>query len=811
MRRDRYGWLLGRGLAAPWILLLVACSSTPTWTPFNDPENRHHPKPLREIDVIHYRIRLKLEPGKRSIEGSVDITFEALTERSSVIFHAADMEMRRVTLDGRTVPFDHRKDRLIIRSGMRPGVRSVARIEYAGRPTSGLHFVIPDEGYPDKPPMIWSQGETEYNHHWFPCADHPNDRAAWDLLVSAPSKYSVISNGRLVGREEQNGWATSHWAQETDQVPYLVSLVVAEVDSFSDRWRNVPVEYHVPKGRYAESDVRRCLGMTPQMLEFFSSRIETPYPYPKYAQTLVWDFIWGGMENVSATTLHPWAVQPARVAEDNSSEGLVAHELAHQWFGDLVTCRSWAHVWLNEGFATYFAWLWTEHRYGRDRMAAEMAAGARRYFEETEDYRRPTVCDVYTDPDDMFDDHSYPRGGWILHMLRDFLGEERWWKGIAHYVRKHARGVVETEDFRRAMEEASGEDLGWFFRQWLLSIGVPELVVAHSWADGRLRVAVEQKQTPTRVQFGPLATGTPEAFRFPVEIVVDGRVHRVWIDRRRQELAFECPKPRRVAFDPKGTILKTLEWKKSAEELAADLQEAPEALARTWAAERLDASHPALTAALKDSSAEVRTAAAKSLARAGRLDALLSALESESQAPVRRAMLEALGEHASKPEVLKLLLRRLLEEPTPGGQSAAAIALGEAKAVDELLAFFEKHRGDPHLAPGALEGLARTGDSRAVPHLLESAKYGRHPWLRRTGVKMLAKRWEKKRDEEAYACLLGLLEDPAFHIRSLAIEKLGEIGDGRAIPRLESARSKETDGRLRRSAGESIREIRKRK
>lgn len=764
------------------LLFLAACNGAPTWTPFNDPANVHHSERVREIDVLDYKIRLTLDPKSDETAGSVEIRLRALRDVSAVVLDAEDMTVTT------SAPFTHEGRALTIRKPLRAGELDVLTISFRGKPTRGLFFVRPDDGYPDKPAMIWSQGETEYNHFWFPCWDDPGDRATSEMIVTAPAQYAAISNGRLVSRTEKDGWATTHWRQDVDHPAYLVSLVVAELDTYVDHWGKVPVEYHVAKGRYAETDVRRCLGATPDMIEFFSSKIGTPYPYDKYAQILVWDFIWGGMENISATTLHQWSVYPERVKDDTSSEGLVAHELAHQWFGDLLTCRSWAHIWLNEGFATYFAWLWTEHRYGADRFAADRMGGAGGYFGEDQRYRRPTVCSVYTDAMDLFDSHSYPRGAWVLHMLRDLLGDEKWWKGIALYVRKHAREVVVTENLRDAMEEASGEDLDWFFDQWLYRSGFPEFEISKSGGT----LTVTQTQKPDR--------NTPEVFRVPVSIRVGDKIHRVWIDERRETFTFDDASL--VVFDCTGSLLKKVTWNRTPEEWLAQLR-APEGIARVWAAEQVRSADALFEAARKDPFVEVRKAAARGLGRLKAWPRLLQLLGDKPEVPVRRAILETLHDFVDQEAVRRTLHDSMWGEETPGNQSAAAIGLGKAKQFDDLLAFWDLHQDDPYLAPATLEGLARTEDARALPLLRESVTYGRHPWVRRTALRMLA----EKKDVDA---LLPLIEDPAFPIRSTAIERLGEVGDARAIPLLEVRFRREFDERIKKSISASIRKIRER-
>jgi aminopeptidase N len=412
-------------------LLGVLLTQQEPWTPFNDPTNKHHPERALAIDVEHYDIRITIDdkrPGE--IDGEVAVTLAPLAETSRIELDAADMTVRSVTCEKFPTMFQQKDETLAIdtKGAVGKGEKITLTIAYSAKPKHGMFWVAPDAGYPDKHWMVWTQGETDYNHHWFPCWDFPNDRATWDLRATYPSKYTSISNGALASSTEKDGRRTDQWRQEVPTVTYLVSLIVGDFEKVEDTLelgdRKVPVQYFVPRGLHTEEEIRRTFGRTPAMIKFFSEKTGLPYAYPKYAQTVVHDFIWGGMENVSATTLHGYTVIAKRSWDDRDSDGLIAHELAHQWFGDYVTCRDWAHIWLNESFATYFEALWQESVAGPDALADDLAGGAGWYFGQEKEYSRPIVCDVYSDPDDVFDACAYPKGAWVLHMLRKTIGDE---------------------------------------------------------------------------------------------------------------------------------------------------------------------------------------------------------------------------------------------------------------------------------------------------------------------------------------------------------------------------------------------------
>ena len=284
-----------------------------------------------------------------------------------ITLDAFDLTVHRVRSNGRLLPFDNDRRRLTIGLGRSRRVGRNIRlvVEYEAMPRRGLYFLRPDEAYPNRPRQVWSQGEDEDSRHWFPCYDYPNDRVTSEVVVTVPSRYIAISNGRLLEvREGEDATKTYHWRQEQPHATYLVSLVVGEFARIEDEVDGIPVEYYVPPGR--EEDARRTLGQTPDVLRFFSETTGVPYPWDKYAQVTVADFIFGGMENTTATTLTDTVLHDQRAHLDFSAVALVAHEAAHQWFGDLLTCRDWSHAWLNEGFATYFELLYKEHHEGAD-------------------------------------------------------------------------------------------------------------------------------------------------------------------------------------------------------------------------------------------------------------------------------------------------------------------------------------------------------------------------------------------------------------------------------------------------------------
>ena len=378
-------------------------------------------------DVQHYKIALSFNWANQSIDGETSITFQPFgADAKEIEVDAGEMTIKSVKLAG-GAPLKHRyvdNEKLYISFDRPlPAGRDVSIvIGYSATPKQGLTFITPTESDPTRPHQIWTQGEARTNHYWFPCYDYPNDKATSELLATADEKYQVISNGSLIGvqRDAANKTKVWHWKMDRPFSSYLVSLIVGEYEEVKDQFKNKPVISYVYPGQ--TEDGRVSFGKLAQMVAFYSEKIGYDYPYPKYAQTMVRDF-GGAMENITATTMTDNALHDKRASLDISSDDIVSHELAHQWFGDLLTCRHWGEIWLNESFAVFFEGLWKEHDKGKDEFLYEMFANQQGYFQAWDQgKRRPIVTSRYEDPDALFDAYAYPRGGAVLNMLRFVLG-----------------------------------------------------------------------------------------------------------------------------------------------------------------------------------------------------------------------------------------------------------------------------------------------------------------------------------------------------------------------------------------------------
>ncbi|HEV3232037.1 MAG TPA: M1 family aminopeptidase [Candidatus Dormibacteraeota bacterium] len=786
--------------------------------------------PDRLADIRHIRLDLEVVPEKRSLKGVATHFLTPLGRPlSRMVFDLCELTVDAVRVDGKVAPFHHEGGRLEVTLKPAAPLGREVRVEiaYHGSPRTGLNFTGPDRDYPDRPHQAWSQGQDEYARFWFPCHDFPNQKSTTEVVCGAPEKYQVVSNGRLVSSVKKGRRRVWHWLQEVPHVAYLVTLVVGEFEHWSDDVGGLPVEYYVPPGRRADGE--RAFSRTPEMIQVFADFTGQPYPYARYAQVVVRDFTWGGMENTTATTLIDYVVHDERAALDygTTAARLVSHELAHQWFGDYLTCREWAHAWLNEGFASYFETLWLEHAGGYEAAQQARLEDAAAYFAEDGEYRRPIVSRSYVEPHSLFDRHLYEKGAWVLWMLRQTVGDDLFRRGVQEYVARHRAGLVKTEDLQRAFEDVTGRSLGWFFDQWVYGTGHPELEVSYRWDDARkvgdLRVKQTQKvdQTADQAPRGPREGGT-HVFRAPlvvafgqaggapalreVEIGVDGQAE--------SGFSFALPKrPTWVRFDRQNRLLKTLKFERAEELLRAQLAE-DEFTGRVEAARQLGengspAAIAALTAALRrDPAWGVRAEAARALGATrteAAKQALIAALgggAATTEARVRTAAATALAAFRGDGEVAAALTAAL-DDASYYAAAAAARSLGRIRAASSLDGLRRALTLDSHrdvIRATALDGLASLRDATVLPEILELARPGWFSRLRAAALLQaanLARNLPPEQRTPAREAAEAALFDPLYFVRRGAIQALVVLGDAAAVGPLRALLARDVEGAVR--------------
>jgi aminopeptidase N len=760
--------------------------------------------PIRSYHVENYRLKLHFSQAAGEVFGDEIITLRPLTAGFRRFYlDSSDLIIETVSLlDARgsvvALPSEQQGQRLWITLDREyDGASSLrVRVVYHGFPRFGLFFENPDADYPDRPREIWSQGESEFNHHWFPCWDYPNDMATSETITTVPEGQVVVSNGRLNSVTHSKGNATYDWVESVPHSSYLISVAVGPWQKVHDSYNGKAVDYYAPRG-IGEATVRRAFHLTPDMIGFFS-RLLIEYPYEKYAQVAVHDFLFGGQENVSATTLRESLVlQDAQAAADYPDTEVVAHELGQHWFGDYVQAGEWAEIWLNEGFATFLPALYTQYHDGNDAYRLQM-----KEYQDTaktqdrQDYVRPIVDHHYTDDGmQMFDETTHEKGAVVLDMLRYVLDgstaasqvgprEGRFFRALRHYLSQHAGQNATTQDLINAIRATTGQNLDWFFHEWVYRAGSPAYQVRTAYDPATKAETV----TVTQTQQGK---DVPSVFDMPLELAFHGKTGESFTARVRNDQAqqsFTIPlgfEPLWVDFDPHNYLEKTVDFPQSLSALAAAATGDPCMTARLSAAADLgNVPSPdavAASAVLREVLANdpfhgVRIAAAAALAELRTSEARESLHEAMHQqdSRVRAAAASALGRLTTDPGSFAALTDALHRDPSYAVRAAAALSVGQSgmpTAFDHLQA---ERAANPEIhVASALEGaLAATGDARAAMVLLSDARPGMPVRLRLSALAALPALREAVEREHAQE--LARLVSGALHDSYLPLEQVAE-------------------------------------
>lgn len=766
----------------------------------------------------HMVIDVTLDFDAKRISGTVTHTIEALAGGlREVALDAGGLEIDACTVDGTIAPFsyDDEKLRVTLPRPVAGGTTISLEIAYAATPTRGLYFIGPDDHKPGKWVHAWTQCQDEDARFWLPCPDYPDQKITTELLCDVPKGMFVLGNGRLAAQSESGDRAKFHWTQEQPHATYLLTLAAGPFGSWADEADGIPLTYYFEPGR--EDEARRSMGNTPRMMALFNATIGVRYAWPKYAQVVVSDFVMGGMENTSATTLTDLTLFDAAAAGDVSSDPLVAHELAHQWFGDLVTCRTWSHAWLNEGFATFLETIWLEHDQGPDEAVFDRYRQGNDYFGEDAGYRRPIVARDYEAPQDIFDCHLYQKAGRVLNHIRALLGPDVFWTGIRTYLERHAHGMVETSDLRRALEDVSGRDLGQVFDQWIYHGGHPELTLAYKYdaATGEVELTLSQTQatdavTPSFVLDVPVVVHTASGERH-YTIPLDGKARTV-------HLRVDGP-PTMVRLDPGDTILKTLKLKLPAGLLKRQLKEDSDPIGRIRAAQALAKPNKigglqAVADAMRaDAFWGVRAECAGALGKAGgplALDALRGAAGSEDHPKARRAIAAALGEFRDA-QAADACRKLIAEDSSYYVVRNAAQALGKIRpdgALPVLTELLGRESHNDAVRTGALRGMGTLRDPGAIDTLREWTRTDRSELTRTAavdGLGMFANTAERPLRDALIEDLTEFARDASLRVRTTALRRLARLGGPAATAAIRNARDGDAEARVRRLAGEQLR------
>ncbi len=684
-------------------LLLIACgapeSPQPEPAPPSGLEDRSHfpERALRDepFDVLHYRVALDLDETTKSLDGQARIELRAEEEVASVALDAESYEVRAARAGGVELAFRHEDGTLSVELAepLAAGETLVLEVDYGatgldvdgsayGMAASydlGLDFKAETDRNPE---LVNTLSFPEGARHWYPSVDHPSDRATFEVLATVREDWRVLSNGRLVGITEgaRPGTRTHHWRLDEPHPTYLSVLVAGPYEVIEERHGDIPVNHWVYPRDVPDAD--RSFHKTVAMLAFFDEEYGVPYPWNKYDQVTI-PGIGGGAESTTATVLGESTIHDERAEQDFPSHGLVAHEAAHHWWGNLVSYRDWGETWLSESFATWSEYRWHAEELGPDEAAENMRRKRESYLRQSRTVLRPIVSNRWIRPNDNFDSHTYPKGAALIHFLRHITGEEAFHASIQHFLETHAFQPVDTEDFIAAFAEASGQDIRWFVDQWLRRPGHPVLEIGTAWADGEVEMRVRQVQTPA-ASLGAV----PDAYRAPlsVRVVTDAgaETHPFELEAREQTVRFPAAdRPRYVRFDADDVLMGEIRFEKTLAEWTAQIED-DDSVGRRRAAVALgeigsvEARGVLRRVAAEDAFWSVRQAAVAGLDPEDAADheSLVAAATGDPKSDVRTEALARLG-GAADPD---FLIARFREDSSYRAQAAAITALAETGA-----------------------------------------------------------------------------------------------------------------------------------
>lgn len=767
--------------SAPLVLLTLICLGAPAlasaqsigaYTP-----PRSWPERPPRFDLIHQRIAIGIDWAHRQVNGEVQTTIVATTATDTVRLDAANITILAATAaNGKKLKFITDSTHVTVKLAGKASVGDTVRftLRYSAVPERGLYFV-------PRRHVVWSQGEAIETRSWIPTYDFPNDKTTWEFLVTADTGQSVLSNGRLAevtatadGR--QKVW---HWIQDDPASTYLYSVVIGPLTILHDQWRGRPVDYWVSPDTLDAG--WRSFGETPSMLEIYSEVLGVNYPWPKYSQSVIPDFTYGGMENVSATTQTDLALHAAGGEPEQSSRGLDAHELAHQWFGDLTTTATWSHAWLNEGLTTYMESVQNEKSRGWSAGQLSWWGQQQQAMQADLNQVRPLVWgDTTGDPiQTFFSGHIYPKGAQVAHQLRRLLGDSLFWAGMRRFLTDNAHRPVRTEDLAIAFEKTTNRDLDWFFDQWCYGIGYPKVSVARKWDAATRTLAVSVSQTQPIDSVHPL-------FRFPVTIRIitaDSVVRReIMVTKQQESFSLALPgEPLSFRFDEGAWLLGTVTTDQSSAELGDMARHDLEFGARNWALRSLEKTTDSTADAarrfivLNEREATLRGEALRQIGQT-RHPANQAVARSALRDPagsVRSAALQTVAAYDSA-GVIPIAREMLQSDPSDEVREQAAGLLDPADPVVFDLLLARTGPGWPMgLRQTAAFRISRLADPRVPEALIQMTDPSEPRNLRQSALNFLAGRSDKS---DAVNTATRYLTDPDPLLASAAVRTLARVG-----------------------------------
>ena len=773
----------------------------------------YHPTAIAPYRFENTTVKVRFDFGKGIVYG--EETAIVRPKRDGLLtlpFNTLGIHYKSITVNGTPAAYSfddqHQLVRVRLAQPASPSDTLSVQFTYWAQPQRGLYFIRPDKGYPNVTPEIWSQGEMIDNRRWFPTWDEPNEKTPSELIITVPKGWTAVANGSLKAHSSDASGEVYDWISPHPKSTYLIAFAAGPLSMHHTELGTLPVDSYVQPPHAGWN--APCFGDTKDIVAYFQQILNVPFPWEKYDQATAERFTYGGMENASITIQTDRALHPPVVNEESPCDGLVAHELAHQWFGDDASLADWSNTWLNEGFATYFEELWGEKHFGQSDFEYERYNAQQSYFGETKNYFRPIVTYVYNDPLDLFDASGYPRPGQVLHMLRYMYGDARFFKALHDYLNAYQYQNADTAQFFDVVGKSLGTDLTWFKNEWFYRAAYPNYIVKQRYnhSRGTLTLDVTQKNHD----------GKP--FRMPIviEAYFGGHVKRVQpvIDKNHQIVTISgvTSKPQMVLFDPDNNVIRKLTFDKPVSELAYQAMHAQHIADREWALDQLSnqkgaaATRAVAAVALHDPFYGVRSDAVADSAAFDDADTVARALRD----PDKRVRIAAEGaagmlRHAT-PRVLALLHAMTVDaDPNIAGDALAALGQLKARGAYGLLVS-SLNRASFHdlIASGALNGLAALGDMRAFALIKARTAYGTPENERNAAVTALARLAAHAKKPQL---ALGLLEQLAQHdalitTRISATRALGLLGDPAAIPVLRRIEANDSQQAVQRGAFNSI-------
>ena len=766
-----------------------------------------HPAPGRKyardrlVDIRHLSLDMTPDFAQRSIHATVALTFAPIGqplaewELDAVRLGIEKIEVKGAPLASHEV--SDTKLKLYFKEPIPVGAEVVATITYHVQPENGLYFRTPEMGYKPGDTQVWSQGEAEFHRYWFPCYDYPNMRFTSEVTCHVPEGMQVISNGKLISQEKEAGGLFAwHWKQDETMANYLLAVAAGYFHKIEDKLGELPLALYVPPSEKEQAP--NAFLDTKAILEFYQQEIGVPFAWDKYSQVYCLDFMAGGMENASCTFQAAGLLYSKESEQLQSLHSLDAHEAAHQWFGDLVTCRDWSHLWLNEGFATYYADLYEGHKLGREAMLFRLWKEAQGVLENQD--TKPIVWKDYQDAIEQFDYRAYPKGAWVLHMMRSRLGDDLYRKGIQTYLARHQHGNVTTDDLLETMEQVSGLSFDQFADQWLYHGGTPALSVRYSWNPttklAQLTVHQTQKVDEKVLLF---------RFDLPVRFFIKGQCapvdFKVTVSKAEEDFHFTLPAaPELVRLDPDYTVLMKVDFSTPPDMVKKQLQS--DLLGRLFMVKELGNRKDTESIELlkqtlnNDAFFGVREEAAKSLKKIYTPEARGALIASLSQpdARVRMEVVYALAAF-SQAEAQEALWKLSETERNPEILAAIIRTWGTRPGDAKISAALRQHLTDKSyhnvVTVAVIDALRAQDDTSAVGSILKILRDSPldFPTLSfaksMDGVAFLARDPKTAGRDDVLAFLSGQLSSPKAGLRSAAAKSLGTLHDPRALALLE--------------------------